>query len=289
MTNASANGRRTALVTGGTGGIGRAVAVDLARRGHRVIIVGRDEDAGRGVLAGLDGTGHEMVPGDLALLRDTARVAEEVRARTDRLDAVVLCAGVLALAPEWTEEGLERTLVVNYLSRHLLLRLLLPLVTRAPSGRVVLVANAGRYRDTLDLDDLQMRRGGRGLRVAGRTQFANDLLAVDLAEELRETRVQVSCVFPGLVDTAVFRNARGVPRPLRVVAGALQRVIGAAPEKAARTPVFLADDAGATGGFYGPALRRLPVPERARRPERRAAVRAAADGLIRPVLSSRSR
>ena len=289
MTNASANGRRTALVTGGTGGIGRAVAVDLARRGHRVIIVGRDEDAGRGVLAGLDGTGHEMVRGDLALLRDTARVAEEVRARTDRLDAVVLCAGVLALAPEWTEEGLERTLVVNYLSRHLLLRLLLPLVTGAPSGRVVLVANAGRYPDTLDLDDLQMRRGGRGLRVAGRTQFANDLLAVDLAEELRDTPVRVSCVFPGVVATDVFRNARGVPRPLQAVAVALQRIIGADPAKAARTPVYLADDPAASGGFYGPNLRRLPVPERARRPGRRAAVRAAADGEIRPFLTARSR
>lgn len=289
MMNASTNGRRTALVTGGTGGIGRAVAADLARRGHRVIIVGRDEEAGRGVPAGLDGTGHEMVRGDLALLRDTARVAAEVRVRTDRLDAVVLCAGVFAAAPEWTDEGLERTLVVNYLSRHLLLRLLLPLVTGAPSGRVVLVANAGRYPDTLDLDDLQMRRGGRGLRVAGRTQFANDLLAVDLAEELRETRVQVSCVFPGVVNTAVFRNARGVPRPLRAVAVAVQRIIGAAPEKAARTPVFLADDPAATGGFYGPGMRRLPIPERALRPDRRAAVRAVSDGLIRPLLSSRSR
>ena len=73
MTSASTNGRRTALVTGGTGGIGRAVAADLARRGHRVIIVGRDADSGRAVLAGLDGSGDETVRGDLALLRDTAR------------------------------------------------------------------------------------------------------------------------------------------------------------------------------------------------------------------------
>ncbi len=90
MTNESTNGRRTALVTGGTGGIGRAVAVELARRGHRVLIVGRDANAGRAVLAPLDGTGHEMIPADLSLMRDTARLAAEVVARTDRLDAVVL-------------------------------------------------------------------------------------------------------------------------------------------------------------------------------------------------------
>lgn len=279
MTNESTNGRRTALVTGGTGGIGRAVAAGLARRGHRVIIVGRDEDAGRAVLATLDGTGHEMIRADLALLRDTARVAAEVAGRTDRLDAVVLCAGVFATAPEWTDEDLERNLALNYLSRYLLLRLLLPTVTRASSGRVVLVANAGKYPDTLDLDDLQMRRGGKGLRVAGRTQFANDLLAVDLAEELRDSPVEVSCVFPGVVATDVFRNARGVPRPLQAVAVALQRLIGAKPADAARTPVFLADDPAATGGFYGPKQRRLTIPDRALDPGRRAAVRAATERL----------
>ncbi len=290
MTQEPTDHGRTALVTGGTGGIGRAVAVDLAARGHRVFIVGRDEDAGRAVLAALDragpGRGHAMIAGDLALMRDTARVSAEVARRTDRLDAVVLCAGVFAMAPEWTDENLERSLALNYLSRHLMLGLLMPLLRAAPSGRVVLVANAGRYPDTLDLDDLQMRRGGRGLRVAGRTQFANDLLAVDLAEDLRDTTVRVSCVFPGPVATDVFRNARGVPRPLRAVAVTLQRLIGAAPAHAARTPVWLADDPAATGGFWGPRQRRLTVPDRALRADRRAELRAASAELLRPWLTA---
>ncbi len=285
MTNETNNGRRTALVTGGTGGIGRAVAVDLARRGHRVLIAGRDADAGRAVVASLDGDGHDVVRADLALMRDTARLAAEVTRRTGRLDAVVLCAGVFAAAPEWTDEDLERTLAVNYLSRFLLLRLLMPAVTAAPSGRVVLVANAGRYPDTLDLADLQMRRGGRGLRVAGRTQFANDLLAVDLAEELRGTPVRVSCVFPGVVATDVFRNARGVPGPLRAVAMAVQRIVGADPADAARTPVSLADDPAAAGGFFGPKLRPLPIPKRVRRADRRTAVRAATEAVLAPWLT----
>jgi NAD(P)-dependent dehydrogenase (short-subunit alcohol dehydrogenase family) len=293
MTQETKNEARTALVTGGTGGIGRAVAVDLAARRHRVIIVGRDAAAKQPVLAELEqagpALGHTLVRGDLALLADTARVSAEVARSTDRLDAAVLCAGVFATTPEWTTENLERSLALNYLSRYLMLRLLLPLLTAAPSGRVVLVANAGRYPDTLDLDDLQMRRGGRGLRVAGRTQFANDLLAVDLADELRDTRVQVSCVFPGVVATDVFRNARGVPRPLQAVAVALQRMIGAAPAKAARTPVFLVDDPAATSGFYGPRQRRLPIPDRARRPDRRAALRAASQDLVRPWLTAAGR
>src|SRR5947207_2370890 len=128
-------GLRTAVVTGGTGGIGRAVAVELAGRGYRVVIVGRDATRGAAVLAALEeagpGADHAYVRADLSLLRETARAAGEIVGRTDRLDAVVLCAGVLSAVPEWTEEDLERSFVLNYLSRYLLLRRLLPMLADA--------------------------------------------------------------------------------------------------------------------------------------------------------------
>ena len=283
--------RRTVVVTGGTGGIGRAVAMELARRGDRVLIVGRSADRGAAVLAALDeagpGAGHALVRADLALLRETARAADDIAGQADRLDAVVLCAGVLSTVAEWTDEDLERSFALNYLSRYLFLRRLLPLLRRAPAGRVVLVGNAGKYRDTLDLDDLQLRRGGRGLRVAGRTQFANDLLAVELAERVRGSGIEVTCVFPGLVATDVFRNARGVPRPVRAAAIAIQRLIAASPAAAASTPVFLAGDPEATGvggAFFGPGRRRLRIPGRVLRPDRRAALWAASEELVRPWL-----
>ena len=153
----------------------------------------------------------------------------------------------------------------------------------------MLVANAGQYGDSLDLDDLQHRRGKPGIKVAGRTQFANDLLAVELADRLRGTRVEVTCVFPGVVDTNVFRNSRGLPRVALALAPAISRLMALSPEEAARTPVFLAQDAragGAGGSFYGPKLKERPVPERARRPERRGALWAASEELVRPYLTA---
>jgi NAD(P)-dependent dehydrogenase (short-subunit alcohol dehydrogenase family) len=283
-------GRRTVVVTG-TGGIGRAVAVELARRGDRVLIVGRSADQGAAALAALNeaapGAGHVLLRADLALLRETARAAEQITAHADRLDAVVLCAGVFSTVAEWTDEDLERSFALNYLSRYLLVRRLLPLLAQAPAGRVLLVANPGRYRDTLDLDDLQLRRGGRGLRVAGRTQFANDLLAVELAERVRGSGVEVTCVDPGLVATDVFRNARGLPRPVRAAAIAVHRLLAASPTAAAQTLVFLVHGPGATGvggGFFGPGRRRRRIPGRVLRPDRRAALWAASEELVRPWL-----
>lgn len=184
--------------------------------------------------------------------------------------------------------ALERNFVLNYLTRYLLARRLLPALTRSPSGRLVLVSNAGLYGDSLDFDDLQHHRGKPGIRVAGRTQFANDLLCVELADRLRGTRVEAACVFPGLTNTGVFRNARGLPRIARVLAPVVLRLLASSPETAARTPVFLAQDIGAThtgGRFYGPGNRERPVPARAQRPERRGGLWAASEGLVRPYLT----
>ncbi len=156
----------TALVTGGTDGIGRAVASRLALDGFRVLVVGRDLNRGTAqvnamratqALAAQPATEHGFLEADLSLLAETAGLADRVGDSTSRLDALVCCAGNFALRPEWTGEGLERSLVLNYLSRFLLARRLGPLLAQASSGRLVLVANAGNYPDTLDFEDLQYR------------------------------------------------------------------------------------------------------------------------------------
>jgi NAD(P)-dependent dehydrogenase (short-subunit alcohol dehydrogenase family) len=285
----AAEERTVSLVTGGTDGIGRAVALELARGGGRILFVGRDGKRGAEVLAELEsaapGVEHRFIRADLSLLTETARVAAEVRALTSRLDAAVFCAGILSTIPEWTRESLERNFVLNYLSRFLLACRLLPQLRAAPSGRLVLVSNAGKYDDTLDFDDLQHRRGKRGLSVSGRTQFANDLLAIELAERLQNTRIQVSCVFPGVTRSACFRNARGLPWLVRLLSPLLLRLFARSPQSAAATPVFLARDPAAarvSGRFYGPNRTPIEVPARARNLQRRAALWSASVELVRP-------
>jgi NAD(P)-dependent dehydrogenase (short-subunit alcohol dehydrogenase family) len=283
--------RRVALVTGGTDGIGRAVALELGRAGDRVIFVGRSAERGAALLAELNelapGAEHAFIAADLALLSETARVAERVTQLSKRLDALVCCAGILSLLPEWTHEGLERNFVLNYLTRYLLVRRLLPALRESSSGRVVLVSNAGRYPDTLDFEDLQHRSGKRGLAVSGRTQFANDLLTTELGERLRGSPVEATCVFPGVTRSACFKNARGLPWLLRLLSPLMVRLLGQSPAAAARTPVYLAR-AGATlgnnGPFFGPGLKRIEVPARASNEARRTALWRASEELVQGFL-----
>jgi NAD(P)-dependent dehydrogenase (short-subunit alcohol dehydrogenase family) len=285
---------RVAVVTGGTAGIGRAVAVRLASQGFRVFAVGRDARRGADLVMALRAaatsgvvTRHRFLRADLASMADTARLADVMASTTDEVDAVVCCAGVFALQPEWTDEGLERTFALNYLSRFLLVRRLDPLLRRSPSARVVLVANAGKYRDRLDLDDPHSRRRRRGLQVAARTQVANDLLAAELAERYRKTSVSATCVFPGFVRTDVFRNGVGVPRPLATLLSAVVDRIGIAPETAADTPAWLAGEADVdhlSALFFGPHRRPRRIPERVCRPERRRALWELSERLAAPWL-----
>ncbi|MBU2665957.1 hypothetical protein KOI35_20810 [Actinoplanes bogorensis] len=242
---------RDIVVTGSTG-IGGAVASAL---GERALTIGR----------------HGMIRADLSSMEETARAAAEISS----VRAIICCAGVFTLRATHTAEGFERALALNYLSRYLLVRLLRP-------RRVILVANAGRYRDTLGpMPDLNLRAGGRGLRIAGRTQFANDLFAVELAA--RHPDMAVSCVFPGLVATRVFRDAPGVPAPLRRVLDAVQQRVGADPARAAETPVALAVE-DREPGFYGPGCAPLPIPSRVLDGRRRE-LWEATDDLLKPWLT----
>jgi NAD(P)-dependent dehydrogenase (short-subunit alcohol dehydrogenase family) len=289
MSAPSTTNSRVSLVTGGTEGIGRAVCIELARRGDRVLFVGRNERLAEATLRILQEAGperdHTFIRADLARLSEASRAADQVLEHTSRLDAAVFCAGVLSTLPEWTEENLERNFALNYLSRFVLARRLLPALLAAPSGRVVLVANAGKYPDTLRFDDLQHRKGKAGLHVAGRTQFANDLFALELAERTRGSNLEVTCVFPGMVKTRVFANARGLPWFVRALAPVL-RLFALSPSEAANTPAFLAYDEqarGTSGRFYGPRKKELPVPPRARRADRRDQLWLASENIVQEL------
>ncbi len=287
---------RVAVVTGATDGIGRAVAIRLATQGFRVLAVGRNRERGESVIAELTAAGpslpyatpHRFHPADLASMAGTAALAEAVGAEADRVDALVCCAGIFALRPGWTDEGFERTFALNYLSRFLLVRRFEPSLRRASSARVVLVANAGKYRDTLDLDDPHYRRGRPGIRVSARTQFANDLLAVELVERYRGTSGAATSVFPGVVRTDMFRHGTGVPRPLAAVMGAVARRTGLRPEAPADTPARLVDSAGSrevSASFFGPHRSVRGIPERVNRPDRRAQLWAVSERLTAPWLA----
>jgi NAD(P)-dependent dehydrogenase (short-subunit alcohol dehydrogenase family) len=191
------------LVTGSTDGLGRGVAAELASRGARVLVHGRDpakveETAGEvGAEAGL--------VADLAELEQVRRLAAEA----GELDTLVNNAGVIEPERRESADGYELTFAVNYLSHFLLTRLLLPHL-REPA-RIVNVSSIGQA--PLDFGDLMLERRYDGYTAYAKSKLAQVLFTISLAERLADRDVTVNALHPAtLMDTKMVLERLGRAR-----------------------------------------------------------------------------
>ena len=147
------------LLTGATRGIGRAAAIDLAREGVEVALVGRDpervEELAREAEAAGGGAPVHRHVADLTLMDDVRALAQEARERYEHIDVLANNAGALFASRKETSEGFERTFALNHLAPFLLTNLLRD---RLAGGRVVTTASNAHKSGRLILDDLQSQK-----------------------------------------------------------------------------------------------------------------------------------
>src|SRR5665213_3053442 len=158
------------LLTGATRGIGRAAAIELAREGAEVALVGRESERVEAVAeqaraAGGNAPVHEHVA-DLSLMAGVRTLADEVRERYEHIDVLANNAGALFASRKLTSEGFEQTFALNHLAPFLLTNLLRD---RLDGGRVVTTASDAHKAGVLDLDDLQSEKTYAAMRVYGLT------------------------------------------------------------------------------------------------------------------------
>ena len=126
---------RTVVVTGGTGGIGKATATGLAAMGARVAITGRDRDRAQLAAEGIRAPGGpavEMFVGDMSSQAEVRRIAAEMLAALPRIDVLVNNVGGFWNSRHVTADGLERTFALNHLAPFLLTHLLSTASSTAP-------------------------------------------------------------------------------------------------------------------------------------------------------------
>lgn len=211
--------RRTALVTGSTDGLGRAVALSLAASGFLVLVHGRDTRRGKELVREISGLGGaaRFHRADFASLEEVRALAGTVAREHGRLHLLINNAGIGTgdgagqPAPRRTSaDGHELRFAVNYLAGYLLTRLLLPLLLRSAPARIVNVASVGQY--PLDFDNLMLTRAYSGMRAYAQSKLAQVMLTFDLAEQLRGSGVTVNCLHPATyMDTTMVRAAGVAP------------------------------------------------------------------------------
>jgi NAD(P)-dependent dehydrogenase (short-subunit alcohol dehydrogenase family) len=245
---------RTVLVTGGTGGIGKATAQGLAALGARVGVVGRDrtraEAAAAEIRATSGGNAVDVFPADMSSLAEVRRLAAEVLDAYPRLHVLVNNVGGYWAHRHVTADGLEHTFAVNHLAPFLLTNLLLDRLTASAPARVVTVSSGAQAMGRIDFDDLQGEQRHSGQRAYSQSKLANVMFTYELARRLDGTGVTATVLHPGVVRTAFgAEDASAFFRVMLPVARPFMK----SPARGAATSIYLAsspDVEGVTGRYF---------------------------------------
>ena len=245
---------KTVLITGGTGGIGKATAIGLAAMGARVAVTGRDAERTRAAVADIAAaSGNPAIDGyvaDMSSQAEVRRLAGEILGAYPRLDVLVNNVGGFWATRHVTADGLEHTFALNHLAGFLLTELLLKRLEACAPARIVTVSSGAQSMGRLDFDDLQGERSYSGQQAYNASKLANVMFTYELARRLQGTGVTANVLHPGVTRTAFGSED---PVPYWRVMMPLVTPFMKAPAKGAETPIYLASSPeveGVTGAYF---------------------------------------
>ena len=244
---------KVCLVTGGNSGIGKSVALGLAKMGATVVVVSRNKEKGEtAVTDTVEKSGNknvELIQADMSSQNSIRQLVNEFRARHEKLHLLINNAGVYLTKRSETEDGLESTFAVNHLGPFLLTSLLVDILKASAPSRIVNVTSDAHKGARVNFDDLQGERKFSGWQAYGQSKLAMILYTRGLAKKLEGTGVTVNSAHPGVVRTNFAKNNGGL-----VMLGF--RFLGMffiSPESAAKRILYVAtspDLEGVTGKYF---------------------------------------
>src|SRR5438876_1258297 len=254
MADAALMAGKFVLVTGGTGGIGKATAIGLAALGARVGITGRDqartEAAAAGIGAAPGSPAVDAFAADMSAQAGVRRLAAQVADTYPHLDVLVNNAGGFWAHRHLTADGLERTFALNHLAPFLLTNLLLDRLKASAPARVVTVSSGAQSMGRIDFDDLQGARSYSGQRAYNQSKLANVMFSNELARRLDGTGVTANSLHPGVVRSNF--GAEDQALWFAVLSRAILPLLKT-PAQGAQTSIYLAsspDMDAVTGRFF---------------------------------------
>lgn len=209
-TSSASMAGKTALIAGGTSGVGLAAARELARGGCEIILLARNGAKANDVareLAQQYGAAARTYIADFSVLAQVHEAVAEIIRGEPRLDVLINSAGLHSTRRYTTQEGFELTFCVNHLAAFMVTYRLIPLLARAPRGRIIQVNSQGHRFNGLNVNDLSWRRRRyTGLRAYGASKTAQLLTVWELADRLGGSTVTINAMHPGEVRSAIGMN-----------------------------------------------------------------------------------
>jgi NAD(P)-dependent dehydrogenase (short-subunit alcohol dehydrogenase family) len=239
---------RTALVTGGTSGIGFYTSLALAKMGAAIYVTGRDvvrgKEAEQQIRASTDQGNVYFIRADAATVGGNQELARHIMAETTQLHILVNNVGGLYNDRWVTADCYEATLAMNFIGPFALTAALLPILQKSTPARIVNVTSAGYSMWKGDLfADVQSSETFSGVDAYNKSKYLNLLWTLALAHRLEGSGIVANALHPGTAWTTMTKGneKRSLPaslQPFWPVMRLLQRVGSA--EKVAQTSIYLA-------------------------------------------------
>lgn len=240
------------MVTGATGGIGRAIARGLLERGAEVVLVCRNPQRGAALcnqlIAETGNKNAHLMLADLSSQQAIFELTQAFTKRFERLDVLINNAAVVLRHRQETVDGLEMQFAVNHMAPFLLTNLLREPLERAAPARIINVASEAHRRAGLAIDDLQSERCYNARTVYQRTKLANLLFTFECARRFPASKVTANCLHPGVFPTEVLGQYVG-----HWITSIPFKWLFPNPAKGADTPLYLAEAPelkSISGGYF---------------------------------------
>lgn len=227
--------KKTVLITGATGTIGKATALELAKHNCTVILLGRNAQklakVKSEIVQATSNTNIETIVADLSEPKSIKQAVAEIKRKHNSLNALVNVAAIFTRNRTENSQGLEYTFATNHLGPFILTNELLDLLKAGKPARVITVSAPSTTK--INFDDINVSSGFLG--AFGASKMMNILFTYALARRLEGTGVTTSVFHPGLVKSDLTKE---MPKLLYYIF----KTISSAPDKAAKMLCSLAID-----------------------------------------------
>lgn len=242
------------MITGATSGVGEVSAHHLAKAEAEVVLVARNETKAKKTQQKIiEQSGNDKVNyilGDLSLMTEVRKVADEFKSKYDRLDVLMNNAGLVNGERKITSEGHEATIAINHYASFLLTHLLMSELENSGNARVINVASGAHKFGKLNLDDMTFENGFQTIKVYGGSKIAMISSTYEMARRYADKKVTFNTLHPGVVKT---NFGEGVKKPGILVLIDKIFGMGITAEEGARTQIYLAESPeveGVSGKYF---------------------------------------
>ncbi|WP_445505542.1 SDR family NAD(P)-dependent oxidoreductase [Niallia sp. 03091] len=246
------------VITGATSGIGQIAAVEIAKRGAKLVMTARNEERAKTteklIKEASPDTEVDFYYGDLSLMKDTRRIGLEIKENYSKVDVLINNAGLHGFEQRITSEGFAEMIAVNYLTPWLLTDLLKESLVNAENGKIINVAsessrNHGKLRLPDNLTNTSPFTIKGSSEIYGKTKLLNIMFTYELSRQFSNTKVTANALNPGFNNTGLGRDLR-----ISTVLGKILKLFNIGnPKRGADLIVRLATDPkfeNITGRYY---------------------------------------